>query len=167
MHFILILVALLTGGGEASEPDDGLPQEVAAPAEVSGGAAPALEPEPQEPTGRFTTATEVRPILEATRGNWVAVREYDGRDLVYFTHLLSWRCGLVQLDYGINGGAMETFPMPACHDDLATPNALTGDDVLPYVGFPLGSVQSVEVRITYDDLATDQAAFDRRGVMIP
>lgn len=167
MHFILILVALLTGGGETSAPGDGpAPQDIAR-TEESGGAAAGLEAEPQEPTGRFTTATEVRPILEATRGNWVAVREYNGRDLVYFTHLLSWRCGLVQLDYGINGGAMETFPMPACHEDLATPNALTGDDVLPYVGFPLGSVQSVEVRITYDDLGTDQAGFDRREVMIP
>lgn len=167
MHFILILVALLTGGGETPAPGESPAPEIAALAEDGGGAAPGLTAEPQAPTGRFTTATEVRPILEATRGNWVAVREYDGRDLVYFTHLLSWRCGLVRLDYGVNGGTMQTFPMPACHEGLATPNALTGDDVLPYVGFPLGSVQSVEVRITYDDLGTDQAGFDRRGVMIP
>ncbi|TNF23103.1 MAG: hypothetical protein EP318_01830 [Rhodobacteraceae bacterium] len=157
MHFILILVALLSGGGEAATPEDS----------ASGASSAGLVAEPQAPTGRFTTATEVRPILQATRGNWVAVREYGGRDLVYFTHLLSWRCGLVQLDYAINGGALTSFPLPACHEDLPTPNALLEGDGAPYLGFALGSVQSLEVRLTYDDLGTDQAGFERRAVLIP
>lgn len=122
-----------------------------------------LVAEPQEATGRFTTATEVRPILTATRGNWVSVREYDGQDLVYVTHLWAWRCGLVQLKLGINGAAPQLWPLPACHTDTAQPNGILDTDGLPYRSFNLQSVDTVTVEITYDDLTTDMVTVNRLG----
>jgi hypothetical protein len=129
----------------------------------------ALDPltaEPQTPTGKFTTATEVRPILTATKASWVAVREFDGADLVYVTQILAWRCGLLRLRWGVNGEAMENWALPPCFEDAAQPNALPVD-APPYVRLPLGSVESVEVTIVYDDLSEDSATFDRAAVLMP
>ena len=42
------------------------------------------EPQPQVPTGKYTTAIEVRPILETSKNSWVGVVEYEGEDRVYF-----------------------------------------------------------------------------------
>ncbi|MCA0870284.1 hypothetical protein LCL97_05585 [Seohaeicola saemankumensis] len=126
-----------------------------------------LQAEPQVPTGQFTTATEVRPILNATRGNWIAVRDFNGKDLLYVTHLWSWRCGLLEMRIGVNGAEPQVWPMPPCHQDEAAPNAVKPEDGLPYGEFPQGSIAMIEVRITYDDLGTDSARFNRQGVQIP
>ncbi|WP_425044092.1 hypothetical protein [Primorskyibacter sp. S87] len=136
---------------------------VATPAFLS----PELTPEPQVPSGSFTTATEVKPILEATRGNWVAVREFNGQDLVYVTHLWSWRCGLAEMRLGINGNPPQPWPLPPCHLEQPAPNAILEGDGLPYRPFTLGSVSVIDVELVYDDLSTDQARFNRDGVRIP
>ena len=130
-------------------------------------APPELRAQPQVPTGKFTTALEVKPILNATRGNWIAVREFNGQDLVYVTHLWSWRCGLLELRIGINGATPEPWPLPQCRLDQPAPNAMLEEDGLPYRAFAPGSVSRIDVQITYDDLDTDSASFDRQGVLIP
>lgn len=159
LDWILFAVALAAGTAESPAPQQ------TAPAPASAGNT--AQAEPQVATGRFTTALEVKPILTATRANWVAVRDYNGQDLVYVTHLWSWRCGLVGLRWAVNGEALEDWPLPPCHTETAAPNAVLPDDGLPYVALPAGSVQSVQVEITYDDLSTDSASFDRAQVLMP
>ena len=82
---------------------------------------------------------------------------------------MSWRCGLWDVHYGINGApATEMVPMEPCHTETATPNAMTQiEDYLPYVALPPGSVDSVTVSITYDDGTTDTASFERTAILIP
>ncbi len=126
-----------------------------------------LVAEPQTPSGKFTTATEVRPILSATKASWVAVRDWDGRDLVYVTQIWSWRCGLLQLKIGINGAPPEIWPLPGCHMEMPMPSVMLPEDGLPYRDFAPGSVQTIEVEITYDDLTTDSATFQRAQVLMP
>jgi len=141
-------------------------QATAAPAFLAPAAKTGLVAEPQTPTGRFTTATEVKPILNATKANWILVREFDGKDLLYVTHLMAWRCGLVEMRVGINGNTPEILPLPDCHLDQPSPGALLETDGLPYTSYGLGSIAMVEVEITYDDLSKDSVKFNRNGMII-
>ena len=115
----------------------------------------------------FTTAAEVKPILGATKANWVAVREFDGQDLLYFTHLESWRCGLDQIRYFVNQGKPSVWQTEPCYEDTPTPNALKLQDHLPYTVLPLGSIEQVTVEITYDDGTIERETFERASIMTP
>ncbi|MGI3167754.1 hypothetical protein ACRARG_01290 [Pseudooceanicola sp. C21-150M6] len=143
------------------------PAAPASPSSPSAPADPGMKPEDQTVTGRFTTATEVKPILTATKQSWVALREYNGQDLLYVTQILSWRCGLLGLRIGVNNAPMQNWPLPACHMGTATPNALTPQDGLPYLNLPLSSVQSIQIELIYDDLTTDTGSFERAAVLMP
>lgn len=175
--FFAMMAAGLTSIGGGSMPQNGVtaPTQVSE-AESSGAdedgfdrsVVPAgLVAEPQVPTGKFTTAAEVKPILNATKGNWIAVREYDGKDLLYITHLWAWRCGLHAVAVSVNGGPMKDWPLPACHLKYATPNAVLEEDGLPYFSMALGSIETVAVQVVYDDLSMDVAEFVRGNVLIP
>jgi hypothetical protein len=116
---------------------------------------------------QFTTAAEVRPMLDATRARWISVREYDGKDLLYFTNLLAWRCGLDSIHYSVNGGGEEAWRGEPCYDGEAVPNAQKAADKLPYVAFPLGSIENVTVRLQYDDGSSDTANYPRAAILTP
>jgi len=116
----------------------------------------------------FTTAAEVMPILSMTKANWVAVREYEGKDLIYFTHLESWRCGLEGVKFGINSdSANQVWELEQCYEDEAAPNAMKMVDGLPYFILPLGMVKQITVEITYDDGSTDIETYARKSIMTP
>lgn len=168
---ILAIIAAAAGPDAGSGTAGSAGTAVPAPAvqeQPSVQAAPAaLAAEPQEATGRFTTATEVKPILAATKANWIHVREFDGQDLLYVTHLWSWRCGLAQVKLGVNGHALEIWPLPDCHLDEGFPNMIKEADGLPYRSYPLGSIQQIAVEVTYDDLSTEGYVFGRNGQPLP
>lgn len=126
-------------------------------------------PEDQTPTGAFTTATEVKPILSMTKPSWVAIGSSGGEDLLYFTQLLAWRCGIWEIRYGVNGAPPEQLlPMEPCHEGTATPNALTQvADFLPYVALAEGQIETVEVVVVFDDGSMDSVEFQRQQILLP
>ncbi|MEH6361800.1 MAG: hypothetical protein V7761_13850, partial [Amylibacter sp.] len=101
-----------------------------------------------------------------TKNNWVAVREWGGQDLVYFTHLLTWRCGLTKIQYSINSMAADmNWSFVPCDETSSNPMALSDDQKI-YGNFALNSVQSITVKITYDDGAQDTVTFQRAAIQI-
>lgn len=97
------------------------------------------------------------------------MREFNGQDYIYFTHLMAWRCGLWDIRYGINGApANNVVAMEPCNEEFAQPNVMVDlENFQPYVIYPLGAVESVYVEIVFDDGTSDFAQFDRADVRIP
>lgn len=162
LDWVLIAIAVAAGGGDGG--GDAVGEAASAQAVQP---QVVYEAEDQTPSGKFTTAAEVKPILGMTKANWVAVREYQGQDLLYVTHLMAWRCGLHEMRYSVNGGPMQVWPMPPCLVDTAQPNAIRTEDGLPYVAFGLGEVESVRVELLYDDLSEDAHEVVRKDVLMP
>jgi hypothetical protein len=112
----------------------------------------------------FTSVEEVKPILTATQGSWIAIRNWQGQDLVYFTNIESWRCGLREIRYSVNGGTETRKTMEPCYRDAPSPNAFQDEAHLPYVAFPPGSVERISVTLVFADGSTAQAEFERAQV---
>ncbi|MCB1339103.1 MAG: hypothetical protein KDK10_17165 [Maritimibacter sp.] len=114
---------------------------------------------------QFTTAAEVKPMLDVTRANWVALREYDGKDQLLFTQILAWRCGIERIDYAVNDGKKTRLKVEPCHEGETRPNDIKATDIPPYVTFPVGSVKSVTVWLEYDDGSADKQDYKRKKIL--
>jgi len=119
------------------------------------------------PDQMFTTAENVKPILEMTQRNWVAVHGAQDQDILYFTHLASWRCGLESVAFGINGAPpSEPIALEPCYAETSAPNALmVTDGFAPYVVLEADSIRTVTVVVAFDD-GTDDLVMFRRGEVL-
>lgn len=91
---------------------------------------------------------QVKNILEITKTSWVAYRDFNGSQLIYFTHLEGWKCGISVVKYGLNGADLnEVWTLETCNPD--NPNAIAKDNI--WLTLPLGSVQDIDVQLTFDD----------------
>lgn len=94
---------------------------------------------------------QIKQILTLTRANWVAFRDWQGNQLIYFTHLEAWKCGIQAVHYGLDGAPVETvWQLEECNPK--TPNQVTKER--PYLTLPANSVKSISVRLTFKDGTT-------------
>lgn len=108
----------------------------------------------------------ITPILEVTRGNWVALRAWEGAELLYFTHIEGWRCAVNSVTYSINGAAHVPWQLAPCQVGTPVPNALP-DTHLPYIRLSAGEVRDVSVVIEMKDGKRLDARFERAAIFIP
>lgn len=92
----------------------------------------------------------VKQALNSTTGNWVSFRNFDGRQWLYLSHVLTWKCGLKEVRYAINSSALtERWPLPACNPQ--NPYALDPEAEHIYTYFAPDSVSFVSVQLVFAD----------------
>lgn len=96
-------------------------------------------------------------IMESLYTNWVEMRDWDGKLLMYTTMLVSYGCAVAEAHYGLDGAEpTQPIALPPC--DKANPGAIP-EDFQPYLTLP-GDTASVAVRITwYDGTRSKVATF--------
>lgn len=110
-------------------------------------ALPAMHAKAQ--ASRELPVEQVKQILAQTLESWVAFRVYDGRSLIYFTHLATYHCALLEIRYSFNGTALDQrFPVPKCNPLL--PFNVGADDKL-YLEVSEEDSKTLAVQLVYDD----------------
>lgn len=100
------------------------------------------------PAGAEGLRGQEKQILGMTESSWVHFRDFNGRQLIYFTHLEVYRCGIVKVRYSINSDALDQeYSLQPCNPE--NPNAVTTDR--PYISLPLGTAKSISVEVTFED----------------
>lgn len=88
-----------------------------------------------------------RKILDMTASSWLSFREFNGL-LVYYTHLVSYRCAIRQVRIGIDSTVPDkVVQLPPC--DMKEPHAIP-HNVSPYFKLP-PNTKSVSVELTFKD----------------
>ncbi|RWX58315.1 methyl-accepting chemotaxis protein, partial [Mesorhizobium sp. M4B.F.Ca.ET.089.01.1.1] len=87
-------------------------------------------------------------ILDQFWTSWIAFDSGGNHGLVYFTQMLSYRCAIKEVHYGLDGAAPDKeIKMPPC--DKKDPYAIPYD-YQPYFKVA-DSVKSMSVQVTYTD----------------
>jgi len=91
---------------------------------------------------------QMKQILNMTQNNWVSFRDFNGKQLIYFTHLESYTCGIKEVRYSINSDDLDkVWELQPC--DTKNPMAITKDII--YLTMPLGTAKSISVQVTFAD----------------
>ncbi len=99
-----------------------------------------------------------RKILDMTATSWLAFRDFNGL-LVYYTHLMSYRCAIREARIGIDSAVPDkVLKMPAC--DPRDPSAIP-HDTSPYLKLA-PTTKSVSIELTYRDGSVSEIKTFRR-----
>jgi hypothetical protein len=99
-----------------------------------------------------------RKILDMTATSWLSFREFNGL-LVYYTHLMSYRCAIREVRVGIDSTVPDkVLKMPPC--DPKDPSVIP-HDAQPYLKLA-PSTKSVSVELTYRDGSVSEIKSFRR-----
>jgi hypothetical protein len=86
-------------------------------------------------------------MLGLTKNSWLAFRDYDGKTLLYFTQLISNRCAIDKVEYGIDSDVTPSdFKLEPCNPK----DPYNVGDGLIYIEIPTNA-RYASVQLTYKD----------------
>lgn len=60
----------------------------------------------------------IKKLLEQTTTNWLSFRDFNGENLLYYSHLVSYKCAIKTARYGFSKDDLgKSFDMPPCNQD--------------------------------------------------
>ena len=91
----------------------------------------------------------VKQVLKLSRNQWIQFRNYNGRQLVYFTLFVTYKCGLKEIRYSVNSEDLDKqFPLAECVPFV--PYNIGPNDKV-YLTFEPGTAKTVSVQLVFDD----------------
>jgi hypothetical protein len=100
---------------------------------------------PFDPAAELVAAQ--KKVLDMTRNSWLSFRDFDGKVLLYFTHLISSRCAIDSLAYGLDSDTTPTvFALEPCNPR----EPYSVGDAPVYIEVP-AATRYASVRLTYKD----------------
>ena len=99
-------------------------------------------------------------ILQRFPNSWLSFGRDDYRNLLYFSHLISYHCAISKAVIALDDGPFDMpLPIPAC--DMRDPHAVPRDSQV-YLKIPQ-TVHTVRVRLTFaDGMQSEEKSFQRR-----
>lgn len=99
-------------------------------------------------------------ILEQTSTGWLSFRDFDGKLLLYTTHLQSYACGIKEAYYGLDNNPISTkININRCNTN--NPHAVDTDNADLYFSVPK-TTQTVAVKLVYfDGTESEIVTFER------
>lgn len=97
-------------------------------------------------------------MAAASATQWVAFRNFSGRQLVYFSAVVSYACGLSEIRWSLNTDALDkTWPLDQCNEYL--PFSI-GEKTKIYEAFKLDTAKTISVQLVFKDgTATDTLTY--------
>ena len=100
------------------------------------------------PTLNAMPAEQMKKILGMTQNSWVSFRDFNGKQLIYFTHLEAYTCGIKEVRYSINTDVLDkVWTLQPCQDDGIS--TIKKDLVMLHLA--LGTAKSIDVQLTFID----------------
>ena len=91
---------------------------------------------------------QMKKILNMTQNSWVSFRDFNGKQLIYFTHLEAYTCSIKEVHYSLNSDDLDkVWELQPCESEGIS----SIKKEMIYLTLPLGTAKSIAVQLLFVD----------------